>query len=156
MRFGDSLRKLRPLITGLALPLALFALAGCGTDTGTVSGIVRYKDKPLPSGVVIFTTKDTKGSGNSPIDENGRYTVSNLPPGKVTITVITQKTILPPAASKEGDKKVAPKEGLKKPDEFGKGERKFVPIPFKYSMMDKSGLTYEVKPGPQEHNIDLK
>jgi hypothetical protein len=34
-------------------------------------------------------------------------------------------------------------------------KRRYVPIPLKYKTPERSGLTYEVKRGKQEHNIEL-
>src|SRR5207253_1129472 len=43
--------------------LLLPVLAGCGVRTGTVSGSVTYKDKPVPGGLVMFVPVD--GGRNS-------------------------------------------------------------------------------------------
>ena len=116
-----------------------FALAGCGGDpTGTVSGTVTYKGKPLPTGTVAFIAKD-KPPITGAIESSGRYSVARVPVGPVTIAVST-----PPAWPK----------GARSTTSMPMLET--VAIPAKYNTPEQSGLTYTVTPGSQEHPIELK
>jgi hypothetical protein len=135
---------------GLAgLLLLALVLAGCagGERTGTVEGKVTYEGKPIPKGAVKFSyavaggTKEMANEKTGPIMD-GKYKVEDVPAGPVTIMVMT--TDLPDMWLKK-DERGNP---IPSPD--------YMPIPGKYSFKEKSGLTYEVKPGPQTYDIDLK
>jgi hypothetical protein len=144
-------RGLRWTTQGLLL-LAV-TMVGCGTGPASVSGTVRFKGQPLPSGTVLFHGSD--GSvGHSLIDANGKYTLTNPPLGPVRITVqshpvlptkITGRFSMPPAAPPE----LTPKA----PDER---KTRVVPIPLRYRGPETSGLTCTVNAGSQRHNIDLQ
>ena len=78
-------RTLGPLV---ALAAALGA-GGCSPPTATVSGTVKAPDGTvLKGGSVVFYDADGK-TYRSEIDENGKYTIEKVPPGKVTVTVDT-------------------------------------------------------------------
>ncbi|HKI35265.1 MAG TPA: hypothetical protein VKA46_25635, partial [Gemmataceae bacterium] len=141
-------------ICGAAL-LVTFALlsAGCG-GTGTVTGKVFYKDKPLGGGTVVFWNIDGKGSKTSRIQPDGSYTMENMPAGPVKITVET-KSARPSGAGQAPGQGRAPKMPApptdKLPPEADMGNvygaprppgEKYVEIPADYGDMDKSDLTY--------------
>jgi hypothetical protein len=121
------------LVAGLTV-----ALAGCGgASKATVSGTVTYKGEPLPAGMIAFLGKDNKAASGA-IEPNGHYSVQGVPVGPVKISVTP-----PPAPLRDS-----------KPPE-GMPVSKTVSIPDHYKDPEKSGLSYTVKPGPQEHPIDL-
>jgi hypothetical protein len=137
----------------LFLPCGL--LAGCGGSKGTVSGKVSYKDQPLKGGNVSIISK-SGGVMSSPIEEDGSYKISKVPPGPATITVETKS--LRPVSQKAlpGPYAKAPKDALP-PNLTSQGDAKrYVPIPEQYADPEKSGLSLDVKSGSQTHNIDLK
>lgn len=115
------------------------ALAGCdgGASKATVAGAVTYKGKPLPTGTIAFIGKDNKVV-SAAIESNGRYSVARVPVGPAKISVST-----PPAPPKGAAA-------------AGMPVLETVSIPAQYNDPEKSGLTYDVKPGAQEHSIDLK
>ncbi len=124
------------------LALTVWIVAGCGGGKSEVTGTVSYRGKPLQSGIVSFFDKEDHIVGTSSIEE-GKYTIQQVPPGAVKITVTTVPVFRPTAdgAKPSGDNKAAPVEDID--------------LPPKYGQPDQSGLTYEVKPGKQEHAIDL-
>jgi hypothetical protein len=116
----------------------VMAAIGCG-GTGTVTGKVTFKDKPLPGGlVVIYDSGGETHQGQ--IGTGGAYTVGNIVPGPAKVSVRTVKA--------RGS--INNPEGLKAP--YGP----YVQIPLKYSDPEKSGLKLDVKTGKQEYQIDLK
>lgn len=127
---------------GLALTVLVVAGCGCGGRKGEVSGTVSYRGQPLPVGTVTFFGKDNQNVGSSAISE-GKYKVSQVPPGSVKITVATP----PPPGRTAGNAPPPPKD---MPAPIAS-----IAIPPKYSSPDQSGLTYEVKSGSQAHPIDL-
>lgn len=128
--------------------LCASASLGCGSKKATVSGTISYKGEKLGNGSVKFIGADKQAVVGS-IRPDGTYSASAVPLGPVKIAVETTPT----RKATSG-----PTIGVKSPDmgaEF-KGEAgKYVRIPDKYKDAEKSGLTYEVKPGSQTHDIDL-
>jgi len=149
------------------LVLCLLLTTGCSSK-GTVTGKVSYQGQTLKGGTVVFVPEGGGGVFRSTIAEDGAYTVAKVPPGLAKITVETKslkpisipggankgaiKSTLPPDIMKDAP----PGTDLEKMFDFEGPAKKYVPIPDKYSDPDKSGLTYTVKSGKQEHNIDLK
>jgi len=134
----------------LVLLLMCSLAAGCAKPKGSISGKVTYQGKPLTTGFVTFTPE--KGPAvNSPIYGEGKYRVESVPVGaaKISVTAVS-------ATSTETLRKVSnpkdPKEMMKalKPESTG------TKIPSTYNDPDKSGLTYTVQQGPQEHDIQLQ
>jgi hypothetical protein len=134
------------------LGLAFLLLAGCSPPSGTVSGKVTIGGQTVPGGSVSFVPPEGKGTQIAEISEDGSYTVRNLPPGKAAIIVET-KSAAPPAAP--GGVRMNMPAGAPNAPGADAGKR-YVAIPEAYSSAETSGLSYEVKAGKQEHNIDLQ
>jgi len=128
--------------------------AGCGKSWGTISGKVNYQGKPLRGGSVTFVPANGMGGGTSRIAEDGSYSVSKVLAGPVKIVVETKTSAPPP---KMPGMQQVPKDA---PNYQGEDpERKpgrFIPIPERYADPTQTDLTYDVKAGPQEFNIELK
>lgn len=130
--------------------LALLTLTGCGSSSA-VSGKVTYKDKPLVGGTVTFYTADNK-TRSSVIGEDGSYSITKLPPGKVRIAVSPPVTASAmPRGMKMDPGKMGAPTGPAAPT-----TTKAPPFPEQYKDPDKSGLTYDVTKGQQQHDIPLK
>jgi hypothetical protein len=126
----SSFPFLRPLVVALAL-----APAGCGNGKGDISGTVRVNGAPVSSGRVTFTSEKQNGTSViGAIGTDGRYKVAGCPPGPVKITVS-------PVFSRG-----APREGPEAKDV----------IPLRYAKGETSDLTYTVRAGRQQHDIELK
>lgn len=154
-------------VSGFALCLGAILLAGgCSGGKGVVNGKVLYKGKPIPGGSVSFTSDkgDKEGVWSSPIEEDGSYTIRGVPAGTAKITVETDsfRPALASVGAQRGGGGVSAqfmKENLEKMNpQMADPERakRYVPIPAQYRDATKSNLTYEVKSGKQEHDIDLK
>jgi hypothetical protein len=138
----------------LASPLAFVLLAGCGPKdpnlAATVSGNVKFNGSALPGGAVLFQDKNG-ASYTGALDENGNYTIPQMPAGDYKVLVDTEG--LNPA---------------KKPPSYGPGQAspapqgvtaatgKYVKIPDKYSSVDTSGFTANITSGKQTKNFELK
>jgi len=144
----------------------ILTAAGCG-GKGVVSGKVLYQGQPLRGGSVAFVPEGG-GVMSSPIEEDGSYTIRNVPAGTVKITVETD-SIRPASAMKGGPGGAAPPEMMKNTSsdpakKFASEQealmadraKRYVRIPPQYGDASKSNLTYVVKSGKQEHNIELK
>ena len=145
------------------LPFALSVLAvlGCGGDGlnrgGKLTGKVTIGGKPLSGGNVIVTSEDGKYSVQGFINGQGTYSVLEPPLGKVKLAVQTSHlkgSTQPKAAPGGGAGKGEGSAGMVLPDpkDIGLG---YTPIPAKYEKPETSGLTAEIKPGDQTHDIEL-
>jgi hypothetical protein len=105
---------------------------------------VTYQGQPLPTGTVSFLDSSNKWLASSAINKGNYALRSKVPTGPVKITVTTQ-------GSRPGGR--APKSGIT--NKAGK-PLVVIPIPAKYGSADQSGLTYTVKPGANEYNIELQ
>jgi hypothetical protein len=157
----QAVRLGRVLAAGFCLCGILLA-EGCGSGKGIVSGKVLYQGKPVPGGTVSFNS-DKGGVFFSPIEEDGSYTIRGIPTGPAKIAVETE-SFRPPLSAplQRGGGSVSPeflKQNLEKMNpQMADPQRakRYVPIPQQYRDPDKSNLTYEVKSGKQQHDLDLK
>jgi hypothetical protein len=157
------------VLLALLLFVALALMAGCGPGQGKVSGRVLLDGKPLPGGLLTFQpTAGRQRAVSAVIDENGHYEAT-LPVGEVRIAV--DNTALKPLPTEranlnalpalklppdvQGKIKAAAKATVPAVPQEGKLPGKYVPIPERYSKVETSGLTYEVREGSQEHDIPL-
>jgi hypothetical protein len=141
------------------LGFSVLVFVGCSGGKGEVSGQVKFKGEPLPSGRVTFACQTgTKEVLSSEI-LNGRYTISGVPVGPVKIMV---ETFPPPAASTPPPTKIPggipPNiKGMPEPGTPLPAPGKYVAIPQRYSNLGQSGLSYTVtSSGQQEHDILLQ
>jgi hypothetical protein len=146
--------------------LAVLALSGCGPSVGSISGKVTYQGKPISGGKVTFLTSDQKVR-TAPIGSDGSYSIDKVTVGPAKIAVeppIPLGPMIPPGAdpSKPGGMASSKPVGMD-PSKFDAPagaapppEVKEVPLPPKYKDAEKSGLTYTVVQGKQQHNIELK
>ena len=117
-----------------------------------VTGKVTLDGKQV-SGDVTFHGADNK-EAKGPIGPDGMYTIMNPPMGTVKITVKPglMPTLVGGADSPKKDlKDTSMKDAPKTDTKVGQS----VPPPKKYESTATSDLTYEVKPGKQEHNLTL-
>lgn len=132
--------------TFLWLTVLSAATAGVGCGSGKksakVSGTVKYRGKPLPSGTVTFFDAKKEIVGSASI-QNGSYAMQDVPPGKVMVSVTT------PPAVKADPKHPSPKD---RPDA---APLPVMAIPPQYGNAEKSGLSYDVKDGSQDFPIEL-
>jgi hypothetical protein len=148
----------------LGTALLLTCVVGCG-GSGTVSGKISYKDKPLPVGVIYFKSESGKAV-SGPI-KDGSYRVENVPAGTAKIGI--ELPILPTDSKGFGIKggpppgaKIGPPKGVTVAEGFdAKGFRPSSPyppgfqFPNHYRDPETSKLTYTVTSGDQQHDINL-
>jgi hypothetical protein len=136
----------RTLTRILFLLVLMAGIAGCGKSDSSVTGEVKYKGHPLPSGTITFLSQSDHKQVASADIVDGHYTIPSIEPGPVKVTVVT----VPP--SKGGQ----PPHG-KAIETPGASEsaKQFERIPAKFANQDQSGLTYEVISGPQTKDFEL-
>ncbi len=119
----------------------LLTLAGCGGEPslGEVTGTVTYNGKEVEDGSISFEAKDGKGDGGG-IIKNGKYTARKVPVGLARVKIVNAKEY---ARKKLYDAPDSPTRALTRND-----------LPEKFNT--KTELEFDVKPGPNEKNWDLK
>jgi len=126
---------------GLLSALALAAGCGPGPGTGEVSGTVTVDGQPAPPGSSItFVPADGKAPTAGALIEDGRYT-ARVPVGPAKVQVRAPKSI----AKRKAGKREGP---------GAEGDLVEESLPAKYN--DSTTLTYDVKPGTNTKDWDLK
>jgi hypothetical protein len=143
---------------GLVLVAALLS-PGCGQKKGDVSGTVTYQGRAVPVGTVTFLDAGNQAVGSSPISD-GKYSLSKVPVGPVKVIVTTpplptQPVWLPPQARKPPPRDREMLTDRTPPNDPAARREPPVVLPAKYATPDESGLSFTVKPGRQEHPIEL-
>lgn len=123
-------------------------ISGCGPrdnrPTGTVTGTVQFKGKPVTSGHVLFMTRNKMDTGSGQLDENGHYSLGPIPVGlyNVAVTAPDEDVI-----GEYGDPNALFPPALPKKDWY--------PIPFNYQTIESGALTFEVKAGDNVADFSL-
>jgi hypothetical protein len=135
--------------------LLLGALAGLGCGgTGEVSGTVKFQGRPLASGSVLMMGADNRPLYGE-IHEDGSYRIKGVPTGTVKVAVNSPPpTLAPQAPGAEGRSK-APEPASRTPDPAADPKGLWFAIPEKYGDPLTSGLSREIKKGPNTYDIDL-
>jgi hypothetical protein len=162
---GCIIMKYRLLAVLLLLP-GFVLPSGCSRNgrenTGVITGKVIFEGAPLPGGAIHFF-EGKKHLGGYMIRGDGSF-VAELPVGTVLIAVETD------SAKHKGDReemmkqwrKMAGSEYVHMKQEKLAGASATAPkqvykkIPERFSRPDQSGLSYEVLPGVQEQDFELK
>jgi hypothetical protein len=132
----------------LTATLALLSLAALGcAGKGDVSGKVTYKGKPLVFGTVQFEGSDGM-LRQANIERDGSYSVRGVATGEAKVAVSSLNP-------KSSDFVPMQREGAKPPPPRPEVQGWF-PIPEKYDTPFKSGLTYPIKSGANQIDIELK
>jgi hypothetical protein len=136
--------RLRPPVG--ALLLATLLASGCGPRFGSIAGIVTYQGKPLRWGSVKVSWTGAPGvpnAGSAALNQDGSYEVGQVPAG-ATVKIFLD---VPPVPPRFGGANPDPKSLQEK---FG-----YVKLPDKYTHVDTSGFSLEVKEGINVFNIDM-
>jgi hypothetical protein len=126
------------------LPLLLF-LIGCGPSYGDLKGKVSFKEKPLAVGSVQIVGSDGLVKTGA-IRDDGTFEIPNIIVGPITAAVNSPN----PAGQKFGVRK------KDEPPPTVQANPKWFAIPNAYASFEKPLLTFDVKPGPNIWDIDLK
>jgi hypothetical protein len=138
-----------------AVLLLAVAVVGCGGKrTGTITGTVSCEGEKMEKGTITFYTEgENVIARGTRINLDGTYKIEDFPVGPVKITVVNFPS--PPPGYGSLSLPGQPKDGAPSKSYFDT-PGKYVRVPPRYSDRTKTDLRYEVKPGPQEHNIELK
>lgn len=142
--------RTRPCLSFLLLgSVVLAVLPGCGGGRASVAGKVTYKGKPLAMGTVYVASVDGVQWPAS-INEDGTYRIESLPAGPAKIGVTSPKPQVLSERARRATKQNAAT--APPPPDLGK----WVEIPETYADPTRSGLTVDLKSGPNTHDIELQ
>jgi hypothetical protein len=124
--------------------------AGCSAGTGSLSGTVSYRDKPVVYGTVMALCSDgiTRSTNITP---EGRYQFESLPRGLVQLTVVSPEppdlTVESKRAGRTGGSPAAPTVSVDR--------SKWQSLPAKYADPRTSGQRTTVDSGSARFEIKL-
>src|SRR5262249_15967065 len=145
------------------LAVSIF-LSGCGVKTANVHGKVIFNNQPVTGGQLTFYSADNPKVNpvTAIINEDGTYTVDNVHVGKVTATV-DRRGVNPENKGRKNRGPMRPnpampedvKKQIEERDDKVNASRpklsgKYMAIPSKFTDSEKSGLSYDIKPGTNE------
>jgi hypothetical protein len=121
-------------------------VAGCSQDAklGHVHGTVRIDGKPLTTGAVRFTP-DAGRAATGTIQSDGSYTLGTYKQSDGALVGTHKVTVI--ANEESGDLR---------PVYQMAGQKSKPLVPEKYMAVGTSGLTFDVKPGDNKADFDLK
>jgi len=134
--------------------IAFLLASGCAPPTGTISGKITFKGKPLVSGMVAFVHQQgTVVSGA--IESDGTYTVRNARLGPTTVTVISVRTVKSTQKphrsvmwnSQTGEVFLGP--------EVIEDVASSSAVPTRYKDEKTTPLTHDIVAGEQTYDLDL-
>jgi hypothetical protein len=156
-------RTLFAVSSGL-FTVAMVVVVGCGSDdTGLsrrfpVSGTVKYKGEPVPTGSITFEPTSPSGRHATGTIENGSYTLSTLGasgdgalPGDYKVVIISTTVDMRELAKKSGG---LVRQGDKDFQEVLKNAKDIVPK--KYFRSETSPLTAKVGEKAETINFELE
>jgi hypothetical protein len=160
MNIWNFMREISRSLIGLIL---VATVLGCGGDpygpTGKISGKLTMDGKPLPAGYAVsFMQMQSGFLAYGTTDAEGKFVVNtlndgNMPIGKYDVMVA------PPGGEgsiTDEDLNMSAEERFEKQQQTGTPLPKKGSIPLKYRQTTTSGLSYEVKEGENNFDIDLQ
>ena len=134
---------------------AILCCGGCSKPTGDISGTVQWEGQPLIQGRIAFHCQ----GGDKPVlmtnVRSGEFAIQAAPLGRCQVTVETfeQKTTRVPGQINSPTPDDVP---LPEDEASPVIDASYVPLPSRYASPEKSGLEFEVAPGPNTFDIELE
>jgi hypothetical protein len=164
----SRLRSRRWGLCAVLVVAGLVLCTGCNPSgysgpTGTVSGTVTLNGAPVPQGCTLVFMADKGFTASGQVGAGGKYQLSVIGKGGAKtsgVPVATYKVSVSPPASGEGSDadyeammEEMSKSGEAQPEE---SQAEAEVIPAKYQSSGTSGLSFDVKEGPNTIDIPLE
>ena len=135
----------RPALLSTYLLLAC-AILGCSSDAklARVHGTVKLDGKPLTTGIVRFIPEGGRAAAGE-IQSDGTYSLGTLSQADGALIGMHKVAIIANDAAAD-----------MRPAYKARNQKAKPLVPQKYMSAGTSGLTFEVKPGDNEANFELK
>jgi hypothetical protein len=147
----------RCVVLCTALSLLMGVVSGCSRGgysgpTGTVAGAVTHAGQPVPAGCRVSFVSAEGFVASGEVGAGGAYTLSVVENPNIPVATY-RATISPPPERElsEAEYEAAMAKGL-----TGTEDRTQSAIPEKYQSLEASGLSFEVKEGPNKIDITLE
>jgi len=141
-------------VAGFGVLIILVGLFFLGRPSGVVKGKVTFRGKTVYTGAVVIVGKDGIAAAGA-IETDGSYIVQKAPVGDVAIGVISKDPIyLHHMTTLRSSRTPVPASAFRAPS--GIDRKKWFPIPKDYEEPVRSGLTFSVKKGDNQYDIELK
>ncbi len=142
---------------GAVFLLGSLVVSGCGPETASVSGKVRFRRQLLKSGTVIFLA-DNGEMSSSLLAPDGTYHVPRVAPGTVRVAVVSHPAV-PPGLQR--GQPFIPRSRSDRSTKIRDSRSPSIltictPIPEKYSHPEESGLVFTVHSGNETLDFDLE
>lgn len=141
--------------------LGFFAVCGCDSGTGSISGTITYNGQEVPSGTVSFFAQ---GKVIETEIQDGRYQINRVPLGEARITVVhldpaqpDPRDSLNQARKQSADgntKRIAPSV-VSDPIRLEAFQKKRHLLPYHYASLDTTDLRCQVLAGATKFDIRL-
>jgi hypothetical protein len=140
------------LVAGLLLAVVVCVGCGGGPKLVKATGIVKYKDKPIPGADILMMSEANGAPSMGRTDDQGRFTV--MTDGKPGAWVGSYRVAITAARNK---REVSASEALTMTSEQIAANREDL-IPIKYNNFESSGLmaTVAADPAANQFVFDLK
>jgi hypothetical protein len=141
-------------VGGFGVLIIVVGLFFLGRPSGVVKGKVTFRGKPVYTGAVVIVGKDGVAAAG-PIETDGSYVVQKVPVGDVAVGVISKDPVyLHHVTVLRSSRTPVPASAFRAPS--GLDRRKWFPIPKEYEEPVRSGLSFSVKKGDNQYDIELK
>jgi hypothetical protein len=141
------------LLVGFIL---LVPLPGCSPSLrfGSVTGVLTLENTPFPNATITFVSANGNAVAAAS-DENGRYSVENVPVGPTMIGIISvaDGEQVGKSIKERGEARGADLEKLLAAE--AKAKKNLKAIPTRYNDPAGSKLVFEVQEGPNSYDIKI-
>jgi hypothetical protein len=144
------MHQARRFTASLVLGVSAALISGCGQSLANVSGVVTYDGQPVDDGYITFTPTDGKGKDVGGPIVGGRYTVTEMPPGRKLVKVIGVRKVNFASTSEEMMRKAS--EARKSGNYDGLVD----PADTIADNAEGNNTEVEIKAGDNTHDVHLK
>lgn len=143
--------KCAAVTLSILLILGFLAAGGCDAPSAKVAGNVTYQGKPVTSGLVVFIDAAGRATLPASVQSDGSFTISKAAVGPVKVSFDNP---VPPRLPRGRPGSTAAED----PElvQMARAIANYTPTPAKYKDPAESGIEFDLKPGANVCDIELK